>query len=111
MHWPETGIGSRVGNNNAELSVVDTAGHRHTHTHTHWGTLEISFMKTLNKYNNQIRLSATAASAEAETQNKEPETDATDVVDVFVIVGFVCPSVCRGLQDSWGMFERNNCRQ
>lgn len=40
MHWPEneTGIASRVGNNNAALSVVvDTAGHTpaHTHTHTH----------------------------------------------------------------------------
>lgn len=51
MHWPEneTGIGdgSRVGNNNAALSVVvDTAGH--TPAHTHGGTLEISFMETLN---------------------------------------------------------------
>lgn len=40
MHWPEneTGIASRVGNNNAALSVVvDTAGHTpaHTHTQTH----------------------------------------------------------------------------
>lgn len=62
MHWPEneTGIASRVGNNNAALSVVvDTAGHTPAHTRTlrHFGNFIHENVKrgtsTIIKYDRQ----------------------------------------------------------